>query len=71
MNDAREVVRLYTIPDAGDVLGISRDTVYRLIRAGELRAVEVTRGSRTRMRIRADDLQAYIDGLPPVMIQTT
>ena len=62
MND--EVVRLYRIPDAARILAVSRDTVYRLIRAGELPAVERRSGSRMFMRIRADDLQAHIDGMP-------
>lgn len=57
------VVRLYTIPDAGGVLGKSRKTVYRMIAAGEIAAVKITRGSRSTMRIRADALQEYIDSL--------
>ncbi|OJU41785.1 MAG: hypothetical protein BGN97_03500 [Microbacterium sp. 69-10] len=59
-------VRLYTIPDAGGVLGKSRDTVYRMISAGEIKAVKITRGSRSTMRIRADALQQYIDSLEAV-----
>ncbi|MGB3733125.1 helix-turn-helix domain-containing protein [Microbacterium sp.] len=55
------VVRLYSIPDTADLLAVSRATVYRLIRAGELRAV-----TRTIMRIRADDLQAHVDAMPTV-----
>ncbi|MDR6867868.1 excisionase family DNA binding protein [Microbacterium resistens] len=60
------VVRLFTIPDAGGVLGRSRDTVYRMVAAGELRAVRIRRGSKSFMRIREDDLQAYIDSLEAV-----
>ena len=60
------VVRLFTIPGVGVELGKSRDTVYRMIAAGELRAVRIQRGSRSTMRVRADDLQAYIDSLEAV-----
>ena len=67
MNKTAEVVRLYTIPDAGALLGKSRDTVYRMINAGELRAVQIIRGSRSMMRIRADDLRSYVDGLSVVV----
>ncbi len=59
-------VRLYTIPKTGELLGKSRDTVYRMIAARELPAVQITRGSRSMMRVREDALQAYIDSLEAV-----
>jgi excisionase family DNA binding protein len=46
-----------TIPQAADRLKVSRNTVYRLISAGELPAVTV--GSV--QRIAEADLQAYIE----------
>jgi len=46
-----------TIPQVADRLKVSRNTVYRLISAGELPVVEVGSVS----RINEDDLKAYID----------
>jgi excisionase family DNA binding protein len=54
---------LNTIKDTAGHLGCSEMHVYRLIAAGELRAVDIaTPGAgRTKTRIRRDDLADYID----------
>jgi len=54
---------LNTIPAAAKHLGCSDTHIYRLIAAGELRAVDISApGSRrTKTRIRADDLARYIE----------
>ncbi|WP_116949212.1 helix-turn-helix domain-containing protein [Jiangella endophytica] len=57
-------IRLYTPKAAGtDVLGCSENSVYRLVADGVLRAVDISRpGSRrSKLRIRSDDLLAYIE----------
>lgn len=57
---AREVpgvARLLTVADVASVMRISRMTVYRLIRRGQLRAVRVGRN----YRVREEDLKAYLD----------
>lgn len=59
---AGEAVRLYTVPEAASVLGVSRGFVYSLINAGEIRAVELGTNCKGKMRVRADDLQSFIDG---------
>ena len=59
-------VRLYTIPDVGRMLGKSAATVYRMIHARELRAVEIKRGTKKFMRVRDDDLANYVNSLPEV-----
>ena len=60
---AQEQVTLLTVPGAAEFLGCSEMHVYRLIAAGELRAVDIATpgagGSKT--RIRSDDLADYID----------
>jgi excisionase family DNA binding protein len=55
--------QLLTIPQAAARLGASDMHVYRLIAAGDLRAVDIAqRGSlRSKTRVRADDIAAYID----------
>ncbi len=53
---------LYTIPGCARYLGCSQMHVYRLIAAGELRAVNIAGpgATRTKSRIRGDDLARYI-----------
>jgi excisionase family DNA binding protein len=53
--------RAYTIKEVGTLINISRTTIYHAIKIKELRAVKC--GHRT--MIRAQDLQAWIDGWPP------
>jgi excisionase family DNA binding protein len=52
-----------TVPGAAGQLGCSETHIYRLVAAGLLRAVDIaTPGSgRSKTRIRADDLAAYIE----------
>lgn len=54
---------LHTIPGAAAQLGCSEMHVYRLIAAGELRAVDIaTPGAgRSKTRVRSDDLADYIE----------
>jgi excisionase family DNA binding protein len=54
---------LYTIPDTAEYLGCSQMHVYRLIAAGELRAVDTSMpgARRSKTRIRGDDLAAYVE----------
>lgn len=53
--------RLWRIPEVADRLGCGREKVYSLIRAGELRVVDLGNG-RSKSRVRDDDLAAFIDG---------
>ncbi len=46
MNEAEQLERLLTIADVAQVLGVSRGSVYSLIRAGELVPIRV--GERAR-----------------------
>lgn len=55
-----ETVRLYSVVRAAEILGTSDDYVYDRINEGKLRAVELGTG-RAKQRVRADDLQAFID----------
>lgn len=68
-------MQVLTIPEVGQRLGMSRNTVYRLINSGDLRVVDVGAPKRKgephkpRMRIREDDLDAFIEArtvAPPV-----
>ena len=58
---AREQVTLHTVPGAAEFLGCSEMHIYRLVAAGQLRAVDIssTGARRTKTRIRSDDLAAY------------
>lgn len=56
-----EAVRLYSVAAAADMLGVSRQWVYDRINNGQIRVVELG-DARSKQRVRADDLQAFIDG---------
>jgi excisionase family DNA binding protein len=57
---AVEAVHLYTVAQAAEVIGMSSEWLRRQIKAGQLAAVEFGT-SRSKQRVRADDLQAFID----------
>lgn len=63
MTATAEAIVLYSIPIAAKVLDCSKDTVYRLIASGELRAVDIAPpGSRQpKTRVRSDDADAFIE----------
>ena len=48
--------RLLTVQEVAAIMRVSNMTVYRLIRAGELRSARVGRG----YRIRESDVEAYL-----------
>jgi excisionase family DNA binding protein len=56
-------IQLLTISQAAERLGISMNTVYKMISVGDLRAVDMAvpgaRSSKT--RVRQDDLDAFIE----------
>lgn len=56
-----EAVRLYSVAAVADLLGVSRQWVYDRINGGQIRVVELG-DERSKQRVRADDLQAFIDG---------
>jgi len=60
---AQEPTTLHTIPGAAERIGCSQNHVYRLISAGQLRAVDISMpgSGRSKTRIRADDLADYIE----------
>ncbi|MCU1598547.1 MAG: binding domain, excisionase family [Glaciihabitans sp.] len=56
-----EAVRLYSVATVAERLDVSKDWVYDRINAGALAVVELG-DTKTKQRIRADVLQAFIDG---------
>jgi excisionase family DNA binding protein len=53
---------VYSLAEARAVAGVGRTTLYKAIRAGELRAIKI--GGRT--FILADDLHRWLNGMPPI-----
>lgn len=54
--------QLLSIPRAAAQLDCSRGHIYHLLAAGKLRAVEIAAtGKRSKTRIRAEDLDAFIE----------
>jgi excisionase family DNA binding protein len=56
-SDRRAAIEpLLTVAGVGEILGVSRPTVYRLIRSGELAVVHVRR----RKRFRPEDVRRFL-----------
>lgn len=51
------ITRLLTVAEVANVMRVSRMTVYRLIRRGQLKAIRVGRN----YRVREDDLNEYLE----------
>lgn len=51
------ISRLLTVAEVANVIRVSRMTVYRLIRRGQLKAIRVGRN----YRVREDDLGRYLE----------
>ena len=51
---------LYTIADAAEALGVKPNYFYERIRDGRIATVNLGSEERPKLRIRADDLQAFI-----------
>jgi excisionase family DNA binding protein len=51
------ISRLMTVVEVATVMRVSRMTVYRLIRRGQLKAIRVGRN----YRVREDDLNEYLE----------
>lgn len=51
------ISRLLTVAEVANVIRVSRMTVYRLIRRGQLKAIRVGRN----YRVRSDDLNDYLE----------
>lgn len=60
MTTVLEAVRLYSVASAAELLEVSTDYVYDRINDGLLRVAELG-STKSKTRIRADDLQAFID----------
>jgi excisionase family DNA binding protein len=54
--------RFYSIAEVADCLAMSPDTIHRWIKTGRLKASRIGRF----WRIRARDLEAFIDDPPPL-----
>lgn len=55
------MTRLLTIPEVAEALAISRRSVYALISSGQLPVVDVATRGKPKSRVRADDLQTFIE----------
>ena len=56
---------LLRVPEAAQLLGIGRSTLYELIAAGEIPVVHVGRA----VRVRADAVKAWVERQQPVEVE--
>ena len=57
-----EAERCYSVLEAGQILGVSKNHIYRLINRGELPVIPISpESAREKRRIRATALQAWIE----------
>lgn len=56
-----EVIAIYTIPEVAQLLSVCRQTVYELIRDGDLNPIDVSTSAspRPRMRITATEVNRF------------
>lgn len=56
------MTRLYTTSQAGEILGVTGNTVWRWVREKRIPATDLTGGDgKPKLRISADDLQRFIE----------
>ncbi|POM23633.1 Helix-turn-helix domain protein [Actinomadura rubteroloni] len=56
-DDATNELRVYTVLEVAELLGVSRDTVFALLRTGELRSIRIRERGR---RVTHGQLRAYL-----------
>ena len=61
MNDRHDIEQLYSLPEAGRILGFEKSTMYARVKAGRIRAVELD-GAK---RIPRSELLRYIRSARP------
>ena len=59
MNIEEQKIRLLTIPQVQERLGLGRSTIYNLINAGELKAIKINKS----VRIADTDVDKFIQSL--------
>jgi excisionase family DNA binding protein len=65
LNEVKKGPRLYTTKEVAAFIGISYITLYRLVKDGKIKAVNVAKsGKRTVFAFTAQDVQLYYNSLP-------
>jgi hypothetical protein len=59
--DVVDPLKLYTLDEAGQLLGLSRSAIKAAIRTGDLASVKLGPTPKSPIRVRAVDLAAYVD----------
>ncbi|MBG6083279.1 helix-turn-helix domain-containing protein [Zhihengliuella flava] len=52
---------LYSLTEAGKLLGCNKEIIYQLVHDGDLRIVDIGTRGRPKWRVRRDDLLSWID----------
>lgn len=62
---------LMTLRQVGDELQVSEDSVFRLIKSGQLAATDVGTGSRSRTRVQRSEVERFIKARTTASTRTT
>lgn len=65
MSDFQSIDEVYSVAEVARRLGVSKRSVYRLIRSGQLRALHIG----TAWRVPAESLRNFIRGVDPVVAE--
>lgn len=56
--------KLYTLRETAEAMGVSYHTLFRMVRDGKMKAVNIAKsGKKPIYGFRADDIQAYYDNI--------
>lgn len=61
LHEPHPPLRLYTVADAAEALGVSQSYLYEQIREGRISTVELGTDKKSKLRIRASELEAFIE----------
>ena len=64
LNEVKKTPKLYNMHEVADFIGISYITLYRLVKSGKIKAVNIAKtGKKPIFGFKSEDVQAYYDSI--------